>query len=55
MGKARTICSGIWGGALGFVVVRFVVLGDWGMVAFCISFGVACFWLVLWMIGVKYD
>ena len=54
MKLAKIILAGVWGGAFGYTIALSITAGDWAMVALAIGMIVAIFYLVIWMIDVRY-
>lgn len=50
----RYILAGIWGCSLGFAGARFAIRGDWGMFALCVAIIAIVFYLLVWMIELRY-
>jgi len=50
----RRILTILWSGCFGFAGLRFALDGNWGMVIFIVGAIIALFWLVIWMIEIKY-
>jgi len=50
----KMLLGGLWGGVFGFAGAQFGLAGNWGMVALIIGLIIAFFWLLIWMIDIRY-
>lgn len=50
----KSILAGIWGGSLGYAGSQFAFKGDWAMLALCVALIAIVFYLLLWMIQLRF-
>lgn len=51
---SKIILSGLFGGCWGFSMIHFALQGNWGMVTLTLGLLLAVFYVVDWMIDLKY-
>ena len=55
MNTISVIVAMLWGGCFGFAMSRFFLRGDWGMGVLVIGMFIAIYYIIFWMIRLRFE